>query len=219
MTGSLAYAACPGRPLCCVLHVAEIRHYMFDTKPHLGDELNEQKKVAPSQESASDEPPSKAPASDVSRLQSLERERDTLLDRLARTQAEFENSRRRMEKERESYQDFALADAMRILLPSVDSLDWALQSPIDSVDEFRNGVRLVRQQLQSALEKLGVTSINSKGETFDPRFHEAVDLVEFPGSPPNTVVEELRPGYKLGDRLLRPAMVLVAGDTNAKSDR
>lgn len=191
---------------------------MFDKKPNPGEELTEQKQVAPGQESASDESPSDAPASGVSRLQSLGRERDTLLDRLARTQAEFENSRRRMEKEQQDYRDFALADAMRILLPSIDSLDWALQSPVDSVDDFRRGVRLVRQQLQSALEKLGVSSINSKGEAFDPRFHEAVDLVEFPGSAPNTVVDELRPGYKLGERLLRPAMVLVASDTNSKSD-
>jgi molecular chaperone GrpE len=184
---------------------------MFDTKPNPRDELTEQTQVDSGQETASDEPCSDASASDASRLQSLERERNTLLDRLARTQAEFENSRRRMVKEQQAYRDLALADAMRILLPSVDSLDWALQSPVDSVDDFRRGVRLVRQQLQSALEKLGVSSINSKGEAFDPRLHEAVDLVEFPGSAPNTVVEELRPGYKLGDRLLRPAMVLVAG--------
>ena len=146
----------------------------------------------------------------------MERERDTLLDRLARMQAEFENSRRRMEKEQQEYRDVALADAMKILLPSIDSLDWALQSPVDSVDEFKTGVRLVRQQLQSALQKVGVSSINSKGEAFDPRFHEAVDVVESAGTVPNTVVEELRPGYKLGDRLLRPAMVLVAGNANPK---
>lgn len=192
---------------------------MLDTTPNPGDELTEQKQVPSGQESASDERLSDdAPASSGPRLQSLERERDTLLDRLARMQAEFENSRRRMEKEQQDYRDFALADAIRMLLPSIDSLDWALQSPVDSVDEFKTGVRLVRQQLQSALQKLGVTSINSKDETFDPRFHEAVDLVELPGTAPNTVVEELRPGYKLGDRLLRPAMVLVTGNANPKSD-
>src|SRR5689334_15172371 len=117
---------------------------MFDTKPNPRDELTEQTQVDSGQETASDEPCSDASASDASRLQSLERERNTLLDRLARTQAEFENSRRRMVKEQQAYRDLALADAMRILLPSVDSLDWALQSPVDSVDDFRRGVRLVR---------------------------------------------------------------------------
>lgn len=185
---------------------------VFDTKPDPENELTEEKQVAPDQESASD-----IPASDASRLQSLERERDTLLDRLARIQAEFENSRRRMVKEQQDYQNFALADAIKALLPSIDSLDWALQSPANSVDEFKTGVRLVRQQLQSTLEKLGVSSISSKGETFDPRFHEAVDLVEFPGTAPDTIVEELRPGYKLGDRLLRPGMVLVASNQSPKS--
>ena len=191
---------------------------MSDTKPNPGDELTEQKQVPFGQETASNEPSSDAPPSGASRLQSLELERDTLIDRLARAQAEFENSRRRMQKEQQDYRQFALADAMKILLPSIDSLDWALQSPVDSVDELKTGVRLVRQQLQSALEKLGVSSINSKGEAFDPRFHEAVDVVECAGSAPNTVVEELRPGYKLGDRLLRPAMVLVAGNANPKPD-
>jgi molecular chaperone GrpE len=191
---------------------------MFDTEPNSRDELTEQNQVASDQPSASNERLSEAPASDASRLKSLERERDTLLDRLARTQADFENSRRRMEREQQDYRDFALADAMRILLPSVDSLDWALQSPVETVEDFRSGVKLVRQQLQNALEKLGVSLINAKGEAFDPRFHEAVDLVEFPDTAPNTVVEELRPGYKLGERLLRPAMVLVAGGTNPKSD-
>jgi len=103
------------------------------------------------------------------------------------------------------------------LLPSLDSLDWALQSPVDSVEDFRSGISLVRQQLQRSLEKLGVSQIASKGEHFDPRYHEAVDLVETPATAPNTVVEELRPGYKLGDRLLRPAMVLVAGNLRSKA--
>src|SRR5579885_343360 len=118
---------------------------MSDTKPDPANELTEKQQVASTQESASDESPSDTHASAVTRLQSLERERDTLLDRLARSQAEFENSRRRMEKEQREYRDFALADAIRMLLPSIDSLDWALQSPVDSVDDFRKGVRLVRQ--------------------------------------------------------------------------
>jgi molecular chaperone GrpE len=145
-----------------------------------------------------------------SQLESVERERDMLRDRLARTQAEFENSRKRMEREQQEYREYALADAIRSLFPSLDSLDWALQSPTETLPDFKNGVELIRKQFQSALENLGVTPIAAHGQPFDPRYHEAVDTVEAGASAPNTVVEELRRGYKLGDRLLRPAIVLVA---------
>jgi molecular chaperone GrpE len=190
---------------------------MTDTKPNASGEFREQMPAPSAGEMASENECSESGQSKTARLRDLELERDTLLDRLARAQAEFENSRRRLEREQREYRDLALAEAVRSLLPSVDSLDWALQSPVESVEDFRSGIKLVRQQLQSALEQLGVSQINSKGELFDPRFHEAIDLVEVPGSVPNTVVEELRPGYKLGNRLLRPATVLVASNIDSKT--
>jgi molecular chaperone GrpE len=144
-----------------------------------------------------------------SELQKLKAERDSLLDRLARAQAEFENARRRASKEQQEYRDYAVADAIKSLLPVVDSLERALQVKSDAA-ELRGGVELIYKQLQAALAKLSVHPIASQGEAFDPRYHEAVEMVETTQAPDHQVVEELQRGYKFKDRLLRPAMVKVA---------
>jgi molecular chaperone GrpE len=144
-----------------------------------------------------------------SELQKLRAERDTLLDRLARAQAEFENARRRASKEQQDYRDYALADAIKALLPVMDSFERALQVKSDASD-LRGGVELIYKQLQSALAKLSVNPIASKGEPFDPHYHEAVEMVETSDAPDHQVIEELQRGYKFKDRLLRPAMVKVA---------
>jgi molecular chaperone GrpE len=147
-----------------------------------------------------------APESEV---QKLKAERDSLLDRLARMQAEFENVPRRNAQEQQDFRDYAAADAIKPLLPVLDSFDRALQVKSDAA-EFRNGVELIYKQLQSALAKLAVQPIAAKGEPFDPHFHEAVEMVETSDAPDHQVIEELQRGYKFKDRLLRPAMVKVA---------
>lgn len=144
-----------------------------------------------------------------SELQKLKAERDSLLDRLGRAQAEFENARRRAGKEQQEYRDYAASDAIKSLLPVVDSLERALQVKSDAA-EFRGGVELIYKQLQAALGKLSVHAIASKGEPFNPHFHEAVEMVETTDVPDHQVLEELQRGYKFKDRLLRPAMVKVA---------
>jgi molecular chaperone GrpE len=144
-----------------------------------------------------------------SELQKLKAERDSLLDRLARSQAEFENTRRRATKEQQELREYAVADAIKSLLPVVDSLERALQVKSDAA-ELRAGVELIYKQLQAALAKLSVNPIVSKGEAFDPRYHEAIEMVETSAAPDHQVVEELQRGYKFKDRLLRPAMVKVA---------
>jgi molecular chaperone GrpE len=149
------------------------------------------------------------PSAPESELQKLRAERDSLLDRLARAQAEFENARRRVSKEQQEYRDYATADAIKSLLPVVDSLERALQVKSDAA-EFRNGVELIYKQLQSALGKLSVNAIDSKGEPFNPHYHEAIEMVETSEVPDHQVIEELQRGYKFKDRLLRPAMVKVA---------
>ncbi len=149
-----------------------------------------------------------SPASE-SELQKLQAERDSLLDRLARAQAEFENARRRASKEQQEFRDYAVADAIKSLLPVVDSLERALQVKSDAA-ELRGGVELIYKQLQAALAKLSVNAIVSKGEPFDPRYHEAIEMVETSAAPDHQVIEELQRGYKFKDRLLRPAMVKVA---------
>jgi molecular chaperone GrpE len=142
-------------------------------------------------------------------LQKLKAERDSLLDRLARAQAEFENARRRASKEQQEFRDYAAADAIKVLLPILDSFERAVQVKSEAGD-FRNGVELIYKQLQDALAKLGVRAIPAKGEPFDPHVHEAIEMVETSGAADHEVLEELQRGYKLKDRLLRPAMVKVA---------
>jgi molecular chaperone GrpE len=142
-------------------------------------------------------------------LQKLKAERDSLLDRLARMQAEFENARRRTVKEQQEFREYAAADAIKSLLPVVDSLERALQVKSDAA-EFRSGVDLIYKQLQTALAKLSVYPIASTGEAFNPRYHEAIEMVDTTEVPDQQVLEELQRGYKFKDRLLRPAMVKVA---------
>src|SRR5579864_1116709 len=144
-----------------------------------------------------------------SELQKLKSERDSLLDRLARAQAEFENARRRATKEQQEFRDYAAADAIKALLPVLDSFERALQVKSEPGD-FRSGVELIYKQLQDALAKLGVRAIPAKGEPFDPRVHEAIEMVETSDAPDHEVLDELQRGYKIKDRLLRPAMVKVA---------
>ncbi len=143
-------------------------------------------------------------------LEKLQAERNLLLDRMARMQAEFENARKRAAREQQEYKDFALADAIKNLLPILDSLDRALQMPGQKREDFRDGVELIRKQFQDALEKLGLRPIPAKGEPFDPRLHEAIEMVDSDEVKDHHVLEELQRGYKLKDRLLRPSMVRVA---------
>lgn len=142
-------------------------------------------------------------------LSQLRGERDVLLDRLARQQAEFENARKRAAKEQQEQREYALADAVKGLLPIVDSLERALAHR-DNAKEFQAGVELIHKQLEDALAKLGVKPIAAMGHAFDPHVHEAIEMVETDRAKDNHVVDELQRGYKLKDRLLRPAMVRVA---------
>jgi molecular chaperone GrpE len=150
-----------------------------------------------------------APA-ETGELEKLRSERDTLLDRLARLQAEFENARKRAAREQQEFREFAVADAIKALLPAIDSFERALQAPASQALEFRSGVELIYKQLQDALSKLGVRTVPAKGEHFDPHVHEAIEMVETSEVPDHQVIEELQRGYKLKDRLIRPAMVKVA---------
>lgn len=143
-------------------------------------------------------------------LEKVKEERDSYLDRLARLQAEFENYRKRSAREQQDYRDYALAEAVKLLLPVVDSFDRALNAPGGEGDEFRAGIELINRQLHDALARLGVEPIKAEGELFDPQYHQAVQMVETTDAEDNRVLEELQRGYKLKGRLLRPAMVRVA---------
>ena len=145
----------------------------------------------------------------VSEVEKLRTERDALVDRLARMQAEFDNARKRAAKEQQDYRDYALVDAVKAIIPVLDSFDRALQTSPEK-SEFHAGVELIQKQLHDALAKIGVRPISAKGEPFDPRYHEAIEMVDTDAVPDHQVTEELQSGYKLKERLLRPAMVKVA---------
>lgn len=142
-------------------------------------------------------------------LQKLKAERDALLERLARAQAEFDNARKRAAKEQQEYRDFAMADAIKSLLPVVDNFERALQSKSEPGD-FRSGVDLIYKQLRDVLARLGVQPIDAKGQQFNPHLHEAIEMVDTADAADHEVLEEWQRGYKYKDRLLRPSMVKVA---------
>ena len=169
----------------------------------------------PPSEGREDQPSPKAEAVQgerVSELEKLRAERDVLLDRLARMQAEFDNARKRAQREQMDYRDYALSDTIKTLIPVMDSFDRALQSSPEK-SEFHLGIELIQKQLQDALAKIGVQPMSAKGQQFDPRFHEAIEMVDTEDAKDNEVIDELQRGYKLKDRLLRPAMVRVARNT------
>ena len=145
----------------------------------------------------------------ASETEKLKAERDALLDRLARLQAEFDNARKRAVREQQEFREFAAADVIKNFLPILDSFERALKAGGDSTD-FRDGVELIYRQFQDALQKIGVQPILAMGQPFDPRVHEAVEMVDTTEVPDHHVLDELQRGYKYKERLLRPAMVRVA---------
>jgi molecular chaperone GrpE len=145
------------------------------------------------------------------------KERDDYRDRLLRSIAEFDNYRKRIERERRELADFVSFDILHDLLPLVDDLERALaaaspsgESTAQTVATYRTGVELIHKQLAELLRKRNVTPIDTKGVDFDPHVHQAVATEASTAHRENEVIEELRRGYRLGERLLRPAMVKVA---------
>ena len=151
-----------------------------------------------------------APDAGTDPLDAVRQERDALSDRLLRTAAEFDNYRKRVERERRERLDTAEADLLGSLLPLLDDLERALQAPSVDAEVYRRGVALIQQQMAELLRRRGVTPIEAVGKDFDPRFHQAVMHDESREHREGEVMEELRRGYMLGDRLLRPSMVKVA---------
>ena len=145
----------------------------------------------------------------ASEVEKLKAERDALLDRLARQQAEFDNARKRAVREQQEFRDFAAADVIKGILPVLDSFERALKAGRDG-SEFRSGVELIYRQMLDALQKAGVQPIKAVGQPFDPKMHEAIEMVDTTDVPDHHVLDELQRGYRYKDRLLRPAMVRVA---------
>jgi molecular chaperone GrpE len=147
----------------------------------------------------------------------LKKERDALLERLARLQAEFENARKRAEKEKADFKDFALGSVVEQFLPVLDNFELALKST-GSLEQLRGGVELIVKQMEEILRGLQVQPVATVGEEFDPRLHEAMGSVERDDMPDQHVAEEVRRGYKLREKLLRPALVRVVSNPKQTSE-
>jgi molecular chaperone GrpE len=147
----------------------------------------------------------------------LKTERDQLLDRLARVQAEFENARKRAERERVEFRDYATGNVVEHFLPVLDNFVLALKST-GSEEQLRSGVELIVKQMEEVLRQLQVNPVPTVGEAFDPRLHEALGSVVRDDVPDQHVAEEIRRGYRLRERLLRPALVRVANNPKQISE-
>jgi molecular chaperone GrpE len=156
--------------------------------------------------------PGSVPLEEFERLKA---ERDQLLDRLARLQAEFENARKREARERADFRDFAVASAVEQFLPVLDHFQLALASS-GSAEQLRTGVGLIVKQMEDVLRSLNVQPVEGAGAKFDPRVHEALETVERDDLPDNQVLDEVRRGYRIRERLLRPALVRVVSNPQQK---
>ena len=161
-------------------------------------------------EPVTDEPDAPAP-SESSELADLQRERDDYKDRWLRKGAEFDNYRKRIERERREQADQSVVDLLEQLLLVVDDFDRALTVDAgERGDAYRKGVELIHGKLHDLLRKQGLKPIDALGADFDPNVHQAVVHEESPDHREGEVIEELQRGYTIGDKLLRPAMVKVA---------
>lgn len=166
-----------------------------------------------------------APESTTEVAASPEAESARLKDQLLRALAEAENTRRRMQKEIEDTRKYAVADFAREMLVVADNFRRALEAvpkeapKADTLATLVMGVEATERQLLAALEKFGIRRIEPKGQPFDPHFHRVMMEVDDPTHPPGTVVRVLQPGYMIGDRLLREALVAVAKSNEPKAHR
>ena len=150
------------------------------------------------------------------RLEALTAERDKLLcekaeaeDRLLRAHAEFDNARRRLERDRSEYLQFAATDLVRQILPVLDDFERALKA--ETADrEYAKGVELIYQRLSEILRRMGLEPIQTAGQRFDPNQHQAVQRVETKDAEDQAILDEFQRGYNFRGKLLRPAMVRVA---------
>ncbi|MEP6915429.1 MAG: nucleotide exchange factor GrpE [Acidobacteriota bacterium] len=142
----------------------------------------------------------------------LQRERDEFYELLLRKSAEFDNFRKRVERERQAQAESAAANLIEELLPLMDDLERALKAEAgtDAGEAYRRGVELIHRQLGDILRKRGVRPVEALGQDFDPHYHQSVSHEAVEGKRDGEIIEEFRRGYLLGDRLLRPSMVKVA---------
>jgi molecular chaperone GrpE len=150
-------------------------------------------------------------------VDTLRAERDQLMDRLARLQAEFDNARKREARERADSRDYTISSTVEPFLGVMDNFQLALKAD-GTAEQLRGGVELILKQMEDALRSLNVQPVESLGAQFDPRLHEALGNIETAEFPDHQVLEEIRRGYRIRDKLLRPALVRIASNPGQVSD-
>ena len=182
--------------------------HIYEDQDSMNAENAGDETAADQAEAASAAPPA---AETDAPLRELQREKEALQDRLLRTAAEFDNYRKRADRERRELSEYATNDVLLELLPIIDNFERALQAPPGpDADAFRKGVEMIHKQMLDLLRKRNVTPIDALGTDFDPNVHQAVMHEPSDAHREGEVMQELQRGYKIGERLLRPAMVKVA---------
>lgn len=184
------------------------------------EELKQQEEAADVQEAAAETTSDMSPEEEIAGLsaqvESLQQELNATKDQMLRAAAEAQNVRRRAEGEVEKAHKFALEKFARELLPVVDSMEKATEALGEVEASQKEGVEMTLKLFKDVLNKFNIQQLDPKGETFDPQFHEAMSMVPNPELPANAVMDVLQKGYTLNERLLRPAMVVVATGGSAK---
>ncbi len=175
------------------------------------DPTSDAPSAAAGQPAAEDQP--RKLGDDLDKLAAMAQKADEYLDLAQRTKADFENYRKRASREAAAAQDRGVAKLAKELLPAVDNLDRALTAAEQhrNGDELVSGIELVHADVIAALARVGIEPFSPEGEPFDPTYHEAIAQQPVEGAEPGTVVEVYQRGYRLGDNVLRPARVVVAG--------
>lgn len=181
----------------------EIKEEMKEEKGKTAKENTEPEKEAKTK--------SKKKCETKEQIEKLNKELEEQKNLLLRTAAEFDNYKKRTEKEKLSTAEYSKASVLKLLLPVIDNIDRANTSPQDvNSQEYVKGLTMIIKQFSEIIMKTGIEEIGKKGDTFDPNLHEAVMHVSNPDFAENTVSEVLQKGYKIGDTVIRPAMVQVA---------
>jgi len=191
---------------------------------HVGDKPDDGRGTAESEdeevifpEEASSEDSTEEDANEASAAEAAIAEKERMREQLLRIAADFDNFRKRSRKEIEEVRRRAIEDTVREVLPIIDNLERAAEatSGAKDVDAVAEGVHMVLRGFEEVANRLGLERVPSVGETFDPNLHDAMQQEETDKHPPGTIVSEVVPGYKLGERLLRPAVVVVARPPSA----
>jgi molecular chaperone GrpE len=181
------------------------------------DEMNGQGVVDPEVAVGSEAEPINETNPAQAELDQVKGERDQLLDRLARLQAEFDNARKREAKERADSRDYTVSNTVEPFLGVMDNFQLALKAN-GTAEQLRAGVELILKQMEDALKGLNVQAVETVGTQFDPRIHEALGSIETKEFPDHQVLEEIRRGYKIREKLLRPALVRIAANPDQVAD-